>query len=89
MSPFHDLGRRCAGPFPGEGARPQPSPGLARPAGRRPGANTTFRVSKFESRVLTGSSRHEEMEYSRAMYMPPNHRDRAIRHTSADEETDD
>jgi len=29
------------------------------------------------------------MEYSRALYMPPNHRDGAIRRTGADEEADD
>jgi hypothetical protein len=50
---------------------------------------SAFRVSKVESRDLTGASRHEEASYSRALYVPPNHRDGVVRPTRADEETDD
>jgi hypothetical protein len=128
MSPFHDLGRRCGGPFPVESARTLPSSGLAPTAGRRTCANTelqvislrrfvrllslgviglagllsrgvggvvlvqgsaTFRVSKVESRKLTGASRHAETSYSRALYAPPNHRDGVVHRTRADEEADD
>lgn len=49
--------------------------------------SSAFRVSKVDS-GRTGASRHEEMEYSRALYMPPNHRDGAIRRTGADDEDD-
>jgi hypothetical protein len=50
---------------------------------------SAFRVSKVESRNLTGASKHEETSYSRALYVPPNHRDGVVRPTRADEETDD
>ena len=50
---------------------------------------SAFRTSKVESRDLTGAPRHEETSYSRALYVPPNHRDGVVRPTRADEETDD
>jgi len=51
--------------------------------------SSAFRVSKVDSRELTGASRHAETSYSRALYAPPNHRDGAVHHTRADEEADD
>ena len=39
MSPFHDLGRRCGGPFPAESARSLPSSAHTSAVGGRPGAN--------------------------------------------------
>lgn len=38
VSPFHDLGRRCGGPFPAEVARSRPPSGPVSAAGGLPGA---------------------------------------------------
>jgi hypothetical protein len=51
--------------------------------------SSALRVSKVDSRELTGASRHAETSYSRALYTPPNHRDGAAHHSRADEEADD
>jgi hypothetical protein len=50
---------------------------------------SAFRISQVESREVTGASRHAETSHSRALYMPPNHRDAVVRHIRADEEADD
>jgi hypothetical protein len=44
VSPFHDLGRRCGGPFPPEIARSRPSSGPTSGAGGLPGANAELSV---------------------------------------------
>ena len=56
MSPFHDLGQRCGGPFPAESARSLPSPDPAPAAGRV--VSLLRRVRLLSPGVLEASLRH-------------------------------